>query len=74
MTINEIAEQVFQKDLQETYVISIWDSEITFSSHYQRETASRAMSMDGAAAEIDGSGFTTIRFRYFDIEVKIVLS
>ena len=74
LAIKEIAEQVFGNDLEETYVISVWEQEITFSSHYQRDVAGRAMGMDGAKVEIDTAGFTTIRFRHFEVEIKIILS
>ncbi len=74
LAIKEIAEQIFGNDLQETYVISVWEHEINFSSHYERNVAGRAMSMDGAKVEIDTAGFTTIRFRHFEVEIKIILS
>jgi hypothetical protein len=72
--IKDVTDEIFDKDLQETYVISIWDSRITFSSEYKLGIAARAMKMDGVTSEINTAGFTTITFKHFDLTIEIVLS
>jgi hypothetical protein len=74
LAINEISSEVFGGEMSNTYVISIWDKEITFSSHYKKEIAAKAIAMDGAKNEIDKNGFSTITFKYFDLDIKIILA
>ena len=74
LAIKEISEQIFGGELETTYVISVWQERITFSSHYNREVAGRSMSMDGVTSVIDSNGFTTITFKYFDLMIEITLS
>ena len=74
LAIKEISEQIFGGELETTYVISVWQDRITFSSHYNREVARLSMSMDGVTSVIDSMGFTTITFKYFDLKIEITLS
>lgn len=74
LAINEISSEVFGNEMSDTYVISIWDKEITFSSHYKKEIAAKAIAMDGAECDVDKNGFSSITFKYFDLIIKIVLS
>jgi hypothetical protein len=74
LAINEISNEIFGGEMGNTYVISVWDKEITFSSHYKKEIAAKAIAMDGAKVEVDSSGFSTITFKHFDLSIVIVLS
>lgn len=74
LAVNEITNEVFGGELENTYVITIWEREIQFSSHYNRRVASKAMTMDGAKVKLDDSGFTTISFKYFELNIEIILS
>jgi hypothetical protein len=74
LAINEISNEIFGGEMADTYVISVWDKEITFSCHYKKEIAAKAIAMDGAKCEVNSSGFSTITFRHFDLDIKITLS
>ncbi len=74
LAVTEIANEIFGTDLENAYVISLWEHRLTFSSTYKMSIAGRAMKMDGATSEINTSGFTTITFNHFDLTIEIVLS
>ncbi len=72
--VTDISNEIFGTDLENTYVISVWEHRITFSSTYKTSIAARAMKMDGVTSEINTAGFTTITFKHFDLTIEIVLS
>jgi hypothetical protein len=74
LAINEISSEIFGGEMESTYVISIWNKEISFSCHYKREIAAKAIAMDGAKCEVDSNGFSTITFKHFDLDIKVTLS
>jgi hypothetical protein len=74
LAINEISNEIFGGEMADTYVISVWDKEITFSSQYKKEIAAKAIAMDGANVKVDSNGFSTITFKHFDLSIVIVLS
>lgn len=74
LAVNEISNEVFGGEMSNTYAISVWDKELTFSSHYKKEIAAKAIAMDGATVKVDSNGFSTITFKYFDLSIVIVLS
>jgi hypothetical protein len=74
LAVNEISNEVFGGEMENTYAISIWDRELTFSSRYKKEIAAKAIAMDGAKVEVDSNGISTITFTHFDISIAIVLS
>lgn len=74
LAITEISNEIFGGELENTYVISIWDKSIQFSSHHKKSIAAKAVSMDGAVIAIDRNGFTTISFKYFDLTIEIILA
>jgi hypothetical protein len=74
LAVNEISNEIFGGEMGNTYAISIWDKEITFSSSYYKSIAAKAIAMDGATVKVDSNGFSTITFKHFDLSIVIVLS